>query len=282
MALSCRRLWRAGSGRGRRLSGDFASCRPRRRLRYFEAGRSVVRKSATTCQGTTAPPPRMSRQRTSAGVTGKPVQGGGAAIGVMSCASAINATTPVRKAGSRCFPARWATIRPTDGAPKSAKGVRAPCRRGFQYLPPRRSAKCTWPQLLAMWPSSSCCSDVLPVLDGGHDVPVAVLRRASALDDRDVLGAFEVDDSGLHRVDGRPVRTGYVDAEVEGLRAFGTDARVAEERPDGVLMIKRLERPAIAHLGVNSASCARAGSPARAQLAGTVSAELLPRPGPSA
>ena len=89
--------------------------------------------------------------------------------------------------------------------------------------------------------------DVLAVLHGRDDVPVAVLTRTTALDDRDVLGALDVDDAGLHRIDGSPIGPRDIDAEVKSLPALVPDSRVAEERPHGVLLIERLERPAVAH-----------------------------------
>jgi hypothetical protein len=84
-------------------------------------GRNDVRASSTTVHGTIVFPPRRSRQRTSAGVTSSPSQGGGAGIGGRSKASTTRSTRPrSASAGSEV------TMPATTGASKSANGVSAP------------------------------------------------------------------------------------------------------------------------------------------------------------
>ena len=73
---------------------------------------------------------------------------------------------------------------------------------------------------------------------------------AVTTDDRDDLGPerLEADDAVECRVDRRAVRARDVDPEVEAfvhpLRRH-PDARVAEEPPHGVLLVERLDRPAV-------------------------------------
>ena len=97
----------------------------------------------------------------------------------------------------------------------------------------------------------------LAVLDPRNDVPIAV-RAAAAGDDPDVLATLAVDLAACDGVDGRPVRSGDVDAEVEGLAALRADPRIAEEPTHRVLLVERLDGPAVAHLR-------RAGSESRSR-----------------
>ena len=90
----------------------------------------------------------------------------------------------------------------------------------------------------------------LAVTDARNDVPVAV-RAAAAGDDPDVLAALAVHLAARDRVDGRPVRRGDIDAEVERLAALRADPRIAEEPANRVLLVERLHWPAVAHLDDN-------------------------------
>jgi hypothetical protein len=85
--------------------------------------------------------------------------------------------------------------------------------------------------------------------DGWRDVPVAEVATV-CLDYHDaaVLGDVgrraERDLSRNDRVHRRAPGCGNVDAEVEGSAAVG-DSRVAQESPDGVLLVERLHRTGI-------------------------------------
>ena len=116
-------------------------------------------------------------------------------------------------------------------------------------------------------------------------MPVLKLRAAVVADDRDRLRPerLEADDAVERRVDGRAVRARDVDAEVEALLHAlrrHPDARVAEEPADGVLAVKRLDRPAVAGRRSSGGGCFRDEDGAREERRdGGDDRRECPRPG---
>ena len=109
-AASCSRCGRGRSGRGPACRHGSGGCRARRSGGTPPAGSSPLLKSIGVCQGRTVRPPRRTRQRIRAGVTGRPFHGAGTASGGIWCASAITSTAPEIAAGESARPLREKTI----------------------------------------------------------------------------------------------------------------------------------------------------------------------------
>jgi hypothetical protein len=140
------------------------------------------------------------------------------------------------------------TIRLTTGAPKSANGVSAPRRSGFQYVPLRprvgralREVHVTPPR--ADVPEQAVQGHLHAVPHRRHDVPVAEVAVAER--DRHDLRALDRDAPGRDRVHRRRVRGGHVHTRMERLAAALPDPRITEESANGVLAVERPHRPRI-------------------------------------
>lgn len=92
--------------------------------------------------------------------------------------------------------------------------------------------------------------DALPRADAGDDVPVLEGDAARPVDDHGVVRVQRMGarDAVEGRVDGGPVRRRDVDPEVDAV-ALARDPRVAEVAADGMLLVERLDRPAVRREG---------------------------------
>src|SRR4051812_12114800 len=86
--------------------------------------------------------------------------------------------------------------------------------------------------------------DLLPVLYGRDDVPVAESPAAPDRDDGDVLLTLLVHGPCVDRVHRRAVGNRNVDAEVERA-SLGPVPRVSDVAADGMLAIEGLDRPTV-------------------------------------
>jgi hypothetical protein len=102
------------------------------------------------------------------------------------------------------------------------------------------------PRLLDVADHRAVGGDVLARRDAGDDVPVLEGDAAGSVDDHGFVGVQRVEarDAVEGRVHRGPVRRRDVDPEMDGVALAG-DPRVSEVAADRVLLVERLDRPAV-------------------------------------